>query len=410
MRTLVTAIALFFPLCTQALDIETEVHDLRPLFPLSLSITMTGQIENGDADRLRAVLTQYYDPELREISVELDSPGGSLVEGLEIAKVLLARSEIVRAQVGSQQRPNAECASACVIAYLGADLRYISENGKIGVHQFSDPSGTVDAHVGIDIAQRFASEIVNILDHQRVSTELFDQMSNTPPHRITWLSDEDLTLWRVVTGPVFEERMEYRNMNGKVALYMYHESLFGTNEMTLFCGDSLIAYAVLDEPELAMVGGFSLVVDGEDYPVTSAELLNRENARTRVFMEVPEAVSHRLRSARTVGARVHTPGGNMFWGFEQNVRDGRVREMVESCVGSTEEPPRAMSILRSTDLVGNDLNQRGVRGISFQECQRICLGAQSCKAVSYVSAKQWCWPKGAVGERKSAPGIVSAVK
>lgn len=408
-RFLILVWLLILPSTVRGLEIIAEVNDLRPIFPLGLSITLTGPIENGDADRLRAVLSRYDDPDMRDINVELDSPGGSLVEGLEIAEVLRSRSEIVSAQVGSSERPNAECASACVLAYLGADLRYLAENGRIGVHQFGDPSGTVAADAAINIAQRFASEIVSLLDRQRVSTELFSRMSNTPPDQITWVEKADLTRWRVITGPIFDERMEYKNANGKVALHMVQESLYGTNQMTLICGDDLVAYAVLEEPELAMLGWFSLVIDGEDNRISDTELLNRDNARTRFLMRVPDHISAKMITAKSIGARVHTPGGNVFWGFDQTIRDSRVREMAESCTATT-SGARRMRILPATDLIGNDLTQNGFRGISFQECQRICLDAPTCQAVSYVSEKQWCWPKRAAGQQKAVPGIMSAVK
>lgn len=409
MRFLLLVSFLILPSTVRALEISAEVNDLRPIFPLGLSITLTGPIENGDADRLRAVLSRYDDPDMRDISVELDSPGGSLVEGLEIAEVLRSRSEIVSAQVGSSARPQAECASACVLAYLGADLRYLAENGRIGVHQFGDPSGTVAADAAMNIAQRFASEIVSLLDRQRVSTDLFNRMANTPLDRISWVEKADLARWRVVTGPIFDERMEYKNANGKVALHMVQESLYGTNQMTLICGDNLVAYAVLEEPELAMLGWFSLVIDGEDNRISDTELLNRDNARTRFLMRVPDHISSKMITARSIGARVHTPGGDVFWGFDQTIRDTKVQEMAESCITPT-SGGRRMHILPATDLIGSDLTQNGIRGISFQECQQICLDAPKCQAISYVSEKLWCWPKGTIGPQNAAPGIMSAVK
>ena len=192
MRIAAFLFSLLMALPANALTIEVEVRDLRPIVPLGLTVTLTGPIVDGDADRLRVVLAEHDDPGMRDILVLLDSPGGSLVEGLAIAEIFGSRPEIVSAQIGTTDRPSAECASACVIAYLGADLRYLAENGKIGVHQFADPSGTVDAELGIDIAQRPASEIVSLLDRQRVDTELFEQMSNTPADRITWVSEDRL--------------------------------------------------------------------------------------------------------------------------------------------------------------------------------------------------------------------------
>ena len=159
-----------------------------------------------------------------------------------------------------------------------------------------------------------------------------------------------------------------------------------------------------------MVGGFSLVIDGDDLPISEAELLNRERGRTRVVMRVPQAVALDLKNAKTVGARVRTLGGDMFWGFEQNVRDTRVSELAESCVGSATILRDEMRVLSNTDLVGHDLTQTGIRGISFDDCKQVCLASQTCGAVSYVIEKRWCWPKSAAGNRKAAPGTHSAVK
>ncbi|WP_168771009.1 ATP-dependent Clp protease proteolytic subunit [Palleronia sediminis] len=403
------------------MSIETEIQDLRPILDPNLYVTLSGPIEDGDADRLRDVLSHYDSHDLREIFVFFDSPGGSLYEGLRIARVLGSRSEIVISQVGTDENPNAECASACVLAFIGADLRYLAANGRLGVHQFSHSGEGLDTGEGIDIAQRFAAEIVALLKRQRVSSTLFAEMSNTPPNAITWLSSDKLERWRVVTGPVYEDRMEYRNLNGKVALYMFHESLYGTNEMTLFCDDGLIAYAILDEPPVAAVGTFSFVVDGSDNRIDSYEILNRDNGRTRVFMRIPPQVKARLARATTIGARVYTPAGTTFWGFEQDIRDQKVAEIAASCPGIYRAPEQPatpartaktsqMTILPSTDFSGYDLTKRGHRGVSFEECQAICVSDRLCQAISYVPAKQWCWPKLGLGQRITTPDVVSAVR
>lgn len=403
-----------------AMSIDTVVHDLRPVFAPVLHVTLSGPIEDGDADRLREVLSRFDGHDLREILVFLDSPGGSLSEGLRIADFFRSRSEIVISQVGTDRNPDAECASACVLAFIGADLRYLSEKGRIGVHQFSHTGEGLGAGEGIDMAQRFAAEIVALLNRQRVSSDVFTEMSTTPPDRIIWLSRDKLDRWRVVTGPVYEDRMEYRNLNGKVALNMVHRSLYGTNEMTLFCENGLIAYAILDEPPAAIVGTFSFVVDGSDNLIDSYEILNRDNGRTRVFVRIPPEVTARLPRARTIGARIFTPAETAFWGFEQDIRSPQVSEIALSCQGASPVPippppnrPASgslMNILPSTDFPGYDLSSSGHRGVTFEECQAICMGDRLCRAVSYVPAKQWCWPKLGLGKRVSNADVVSAVR
>ncbi len=408
MRTIAFIIAMCLGSPTSALEISHKLRDLRPIFPMTLDLVLTGPIEAGDGERLRTILADFHDPALREISLTLDSPGGSLVEGLEIAGILADRPEIVSASV------SATCASACVLAYLGADLRYLDEGGRIGVHQFADASGEIAVDVAINAAQRLSSEIIALLTRQRVSTALFEAMAGTAPHDIHWISKDALTDWRVVTGPVFDERMEYKNIGGAVALHMVHESLFGTNQMTLMCGDGLVAFAVLEEPEIAGVGEAMVVVDGIEHAIMDLEVVNRENHRSRVLFSVPNSAALQLRDAKTVGARIYLPSGDMFYGFEQSIRDPKIREMVNSCVKPASPPALAVgAVMRripAIDISGNDLTQKGIRDVSFENCQQICLADRNCQAVSYIIDRRWCWPKATANGQIFAPGIISAVK
>lgn len=405
---LLLLLLLLLPIPVAALEFDYEVVDHRPVFPLRLDITMTGSIDSGDGVRLAAILNGNVTPNMRDVMVRLDSPGGSLSEGLEIARLLSSLSQIVSAEVASDEGTPATCASACVLAYLGADLRYLPETARIGVHQFRDPSGAIPADAAMDIAQRLSSQIVGLLQRQRIDTALFDRMAATTSDGIDWVPREDLTAWRVVTGPIFDERMEYRNVKGKAALHTIQEGVYGTHQMTLYCDAGLIGFAVLDEPEFAAIGPITFVVDGFDYPLQTFELLNRDDGRTRLVFRVPGAAATELPSAGTVGMRVFLPSGEMFWGFEQTVRDAKVREIAVSCPVSPAGPE--MTEFPGTDISENDLTSDGFRGVSFSECKQICLTSRGCEAVSYVMASRWCWPKAGADNRSLADGIISAVR
>ena len=280
-----------------ALTIEHRVLGQNPLSAPVLELELSGGIEKGDAARLAALLHSYAGQSFREISVTLNSPGGSLIEGLGIAGLLMGRDEIVTAQVGTFAQPAASCASACVLIYLGADLRYLGKGGRIGVHQFFDPTGQISGDQALDLAQRLSSEIVSVMREQRVDLAFFDRMTQTA-HGIDWVPRDRLEQWRVVTGSVFDEWMEYKNIDGKVGLHMFHESLYGTNQMTLYCDRGLIGYAVLQEPRLAVVGSLMLVVSGQSYRIEDFEILNRNNGRTRAFFRIPQALLPALRTAQ----------------------------------------------------------------------------------------------------------------
>jgi hypothetical protein len=180
------------------------------------------------------------------------------------------------------------------------------------------------------------------------------------------------------------------------------------NQMTLTCGDGLIAYAVLDEPELAMMGSVRLVVDAVETGIPDFRLVNRDGGRTRVLFRIPDRLAADLAAAASVGARVYTPGGDLFWGFAQTVRDGKLRETVEGCLGARRDPGDA-TLVQGVDFPGNDLTAQGFRDVSIDECTRICQSDPSCRAFSYVEEKRWCWPKSRAATPTTAAGITSGV-
>ena len=100
LRLFLSALLALAALPATALDIIGHLDTPGEPFPNRLFLKMTGEIVEGDVEKLNEGLTHYDDVTLRELVVYLDSPGGSLVEGLELAKILQSRSEIVRTHVG----------------------------------------------------------------------------------------------------------------------------------------------------------------------------------------------------------------------------------------------------------------------------------------------------------------------
>jgi hypothetical protein len=47
----------------------------------------------------------------------------------------------------------------------------------------------------------------------------------------------------------------------------------------------------------------------------------------------------------------------------------------------------------SLDIVGGDLTSNGFKGVNEKECQEICLKNEDCTGYSFVSQKNWCFPK-----------------
>jgi hypothetical protein len=87
-----------------------------------LTVFASGPIEEGDAVKFAAL------PKFE--TLELDSPGGLVIEALAIAANMDLRSGI-RTVV----RPGASCASACAMAlFVSGETRVVNMGGRVGIH------------------------------------------------------------------------------------------------------------------------------------------------------------------------------------------------------------------------------------------------------------------------------------
>lgn len=119
----------------EALEVSSEYLNLRPYSPSSVHITLAGEIEAGDTAKVAAEVAKHAgDAELRYLFM-FDSPGGNLAEGLKLGEYISTLGYLTTSQVGTLEKPDAICASACVYAFLGSNFRALG-TGQIGVHRF----------------------------------------------------------------------------------------------------------------------------------------------------------------------------------------------------------------------------------------------------------------------------------
>jgi hypothetical protein len=107
-------------------------------------ITIEGQIVPGDDKRFQQIAIN----EANAI-VALNSPGGSLIDGIEIG------TTIHNKHFATLVDPGNSCASACALIWLAGDPRIISKKASVGMHAASvdmQVSGPANALVGHYIA------------------------------------------------------------------------------------------------------------------------------------------------------------------------------------------------------------------------------------------------------------------
>ncbi|AXI45524.1 hypothetical protein C1J03_05430 [Sulfitobacter sp. SK012] len=118
LRSFCIAVLAFFSMTTMAYALEFNVRTSSDVLKSerSAEILMRGKIVSGDVDRLKSILADFPSRNLKFVSFILDSPGGSLMEGLELGKTISQMDEFTKAVVGTNTDKQEICASACVIA------------------------------------------------------------------------------------------------------------------------------------------------------------------------------------------------------------------------------------------------------------------------------------------------------
>ncbi|MDW9735742.1 hypothetical protein GOC00_08505 [Sinorhizobium meliloti] len=150
-------------------------------------IIVTGSIERGDAQRFKDYWDENAYDSFRFI-VSLDSPGGSLVDGIEIGQFIRkngAHTEVRRysGEIPGRYREelsSAECYSACALAFMGGVEREVADDGKIGFHQFYGGSSS-SATEAMENTQYISAYLAGYLRDMGAKPELFELLSGTSP-------------------------------------------------------------------------------------------------------------------------------------------------------------------------------------------------------------------------------------
>ncbi|MBV8398507.1 MAG: hypothetical protein JOZ17_07185 [Acetobacteraceae bacterium] len=143
----------------------------------STVLLLQGRIVPGDAKRLRAAL----DVEQRLAMLVLNSPGGSVLEAQDMAK-------LIRASGAPALVPgNAVCASACFMLFAAARERLAEPGAMIGVHSASVSGGneTMDT---LGVTTLMAREAAAY----GVPSSITGRMVTTKPGQMAWLTRAEL--------------------------------------------------------------------------------------------------------------------------------------------------------------------------------------------------------------------------
>ena len=137
-------------------------------------LRLRGDVKAGDYGRLKSILQNGA-----VVGLEIRSGGGSLEEGLDIARVVRDKGLVVYA--------SKECDSACALIFLAAKERYIGRRCRIGVHSVSNDRGKEDGD-----SIRTTVQMSRLLVGLGVPHSIIGKIVGTPPAKMTYLDNRDL--------------------------------------------------------------------------------------------------------------------------------------------------------------------------------------------------------------------------
>ena len=142
-------------------------------------LRLRGDVRVGDYARLKTILQNGT-----FVGLEIRSGGGSLEDGLDIARVVRDQGLVVYALQ--------ECDSVCAFIFFAAKERYVGQGCKIGVHSVSNDRGKEDAD-----SARITVQISRLLVGLGVPHSIIGKIVATPPAKITFLTNGDLAALNV---------------------------------------------------------------------------------------------------------------------------------------------------------------------------------------------------------------------
>jgi hypothetical protein len=152
------------------------------------TILLDGYIDAQAPSRLGSIVAQQR---IAAADVYFNSPGGSLIAGMEIGRLLRQRgydTHVGKRTADVHELVGGVCYSACPFAYAGGVRRYLEFDSVLGVHVAENRVPWPDRS---SFEKRVSQQAIEYLLAMGVSPDLFAIMSQVPHDEIRGLTPEE---------------------------------------------------------------------------------------------------------------------------------------------------------------------------------------------------------------------------
>jgi hypothetical protein len=330
------------------MSFKVKKFDFRPMRGITYEVYATGESVKGDTEALTQAL-QSANVTDADILINLNSPGGSVVEALKLGR-LIERLK-ARTSVGQEGGRPGQCLSACVWVFLGGAYRYLPLESKIGVHQFAfDTKSDVQAGVATAASQVIAAEIVEFIRENRANTDFFKFVTAASPNEISFVSADLLRDLRVVTDGIYDESWSFEFSQGASYLRIWQLSDNGENKLILTCPKGqLVGYEFLAKPEF-LGGPYSagIFVNGDLLAIPNQMMIQQPQVQGQyltAMFGISAQMATQIVTARSIGAVMQPPNKDIFLGFQISTKAGqdKLLKIILGCNSAATSSPPIMS-------------------------------------------------------------------
>ncbi|WP_425433990.1 hypothetical protein [Loktanella fryxellensis] len=172
-------------------DMPTRLDFVDTVWNGEPTITLTGQIATGDADRFTEFLGTV-DP--APVQAFLNSPGGSVQDALAMGTAIRA------AGITTALSDTDVCLSACPYLLAAGTTRTVADGGLVGVHQhYFGENTALPTFLAVEDIQRGQGEVMTYLSDMDIDPLVMRHALTTPPDEIYLLTASEMETYRLTT-------------------------------------------------------------------------------------------------------------------------------------------------------------------------------------------------------------------
>jgi hypothetical protein len=307
-------------------------------------IYAAGEITEGTTDRFLAFVRQN---KVEAAEIHFNSPGGSLVEGMRLGRVIrtlqyFTTIGVYRPRYDPNVNPDLSsiCASACAYAFAGGTSRFLdASTGKLGIHQFYSDEDSISG----EAVQQVSGLIVAYLEEMGIDAKAFTISTIADRNGMIWLTPDDAAKLRFANNgneaPTAEIKLVGMQPYLRIEQDHYNVTvrvLFGCENKRIFMTFGIVTNPTTTKMLATNQKRTYFELDGKEFLVTpgAAGGQARDSVMWINRLMTPETLVQVIK-ANTVGAWIDGFGA-VRWGgtLDMPTIRGKIADYATQCYGN----------------------------------------------------------------------------